>query len=141
MVNFINDLKNYLQSGFVEHDISVSIRDYIPDGQPVDDSVSVSVASMKTEREYENFDGGKAAVTEVEFTTVTVGQDGGKTAATRNEDCVTAMKEMFEQDKVCGEISSVLRTDITDYECPHPISDTDQRYMSVIRIQFTVLMP
>lgn len=141
MVNFIKDLKNYLQTGLSQRNVQLTIRDYIPDGQPADNTLSVAVASMKNEKMYEHFDGGKAVITEIDFEVVTTGTYGVKTPAEANEESVNAIREMFEQDSVCDWNQNVIRTDITDYENPHPVSDTDQRYASLTRIQFTVLMP
>lgn len=141
MVNFIKDLKDYLKARLSEKGFDMQVRDSVPDGQPIDDSISMSAVSLKTEKIYESFDGGTADVTEVEFRTVTVAKDGEKTAEERNAEIVGAIRALFDFTAAADWNASVVRTDMTDFESPHPISDSDERYESMLKVQFTVLMP
>lgn len=140
MVKFVNDIKNYLQSVLTEADAGVTVRDYIPDGEPADDTVYVSSASLKTDKQYESFDLTTAAQAEIDFRTVTKTSETGS-AEERNERCIGALQSAFGGGAAPAWNISVLRTDITAFESPHPISDADGRYESVVRVQFTFLMP
>lgn len=121
----------------------VKVSDYIPDADLPYNAVYVWVASLKTEKLYESFDLTNAEIAEIDFYTITGSDsaDDADAAYAMNAEIVGLIERSFTPDAAALLLASTARTDITGYENPRPTAIGANKFISRIRIRFTVFSP